>query len=156
MTKIYCGVGKIPKNSRKGSMRECAEMGQIRLYGLYKVDPRIIAAKSKPSTKEKQMGKEDIRKLLFKYKGRIQKLERELNFEDNKDKKKTKKELDEAIKEKDHYLMIYKKLDAGQKVAIKPETKKGTKKDTKKGTKKDTKKGTKKDTKKSAKKPTKK
>jgi hypothetical protein len=144
MTKIYCGVGKIPKNSRKGSMRECAEMGQIRLYGLYKVDPKIIAVKSKPSTKEKQMGKEDIRKLLFKYKGRIQKLERELNFEDNKDKKKTKKELEAALKEKDHYLMIYKKLETGQKIAIKPEAKKGTKK----GTKKDTpvKKGTKKDT----------
>ena len=38
MTEPYCGVGKMPKGYRRGTMRECVDMKQIRYYGLKKVD----------------------------------------------------------------------------------------------------------------------
>ena len=34
--KVYCGIGKIPKNHRKGSMKECIDNNQVRLYGFIK------------------------------------------------------------------------------------------------------------------------
>jgi len=42
MSKPYCGVGKVPKGQKRGSMKECAMSGQIRYYGLKKVDPKIV------------------------------------------------------------------------------------------------------------------
>ena len=41
MSKIYCGIGKVPKGSKRGSMKECVESGQIRYYGIKKIDPKL-------------------------------------------------------------------------------------------------------------------
>ena len=156
MTNIYCGIGKIPKNSKKGSMKECAEKGQIRLYGLYKVDPQIVSKKSKPSAREKLMGKNEIRIIIFKYRGIIKKLEDAIKYDEG-DEKQNKKDLSEAKKKLEHLIVIFKKLKDGEKIAIKvDDEKKGSKKDTKKDTKKGTKKDNKKETKKTPKKITKK
>lgn len=54
--KVYCGVGKTPKKSKKGTMKECAEAGQIRLFGKYKVDENLIKhAKKAKKTKDDRM-----------------------------------------------------------------------------------------------------
>ena len=45
MSKIYCGSGKLPKGYRLGSMKECLDKGKVNLYGLYKIDPKLIKEK---------------------------------------------------------------------------------------------------------------
>ncbi len=157
MSKAYCGIGPIPKNQRKGTMKECAAKKQVRLYGLYKIDPQIVNPKAKPTSKEKKMGKNDIRALVFKYKGRFQRLKNELEIaKTDKDIKRIKNEIEDTKKQHNHYTMVLKKMSDTDKIVVKMDdkqsSKKGTKKDTKKGTKKDTKKSTKKTTKKPTKK----
>ena len=51
MTKPYCGVGKLPKGYHRGNMKECAELGQIRYWGLKKADSKIIEASKKKITR---------------------------------------------------------------------------------------------------------
>lgn len=55
--KPYCGSEKIPKGHREGTIPECVEKKQVRLYGLRKVDKKSLAitkSKSKlPITREK-------------------------------------------------------------------------------------------------------
>ena len=41
---IQCGIGKLTKGKRLGSMKECAEKGQVKLYGLRKIDPKTMAS----------------------------------------------------------------------------------------------------------------
>ena len=48
---IYCGIGKVPKNMRLGSKKESMEMGQVRYYGLRKIDPKTAAASTTPTEK---------------------------------------------------------------------------------------------------------
>ena len=41
-TKIYCGIGIVPKGSKMGNAKECAKKKQIRYYGAQKVDGKIL------------------------------------------------------------------------------------------------------------------
>jgi hypothetical protein len=148
-SKIYCGIGSVPKGMKKGTMKECMEMGQVRLYGLYKIDSKLISKKSKPSSKEKKMTKNEVKALVFKFKGRITRIEEELKDATGKEKTQLEKDLKEAQKEKERYIMIFKKMEDGMKVSVPiPEEKKSSKKPTKKSSKKETKKSPKKSTKK--------
>ncbi len=45
--KPYCGVKTIPKNRRRGTMDECYTNGEIRYYGLNKIDSKVIENKKK-------------------------------------------------------------------------------------------------------------
>jgi hypothetical protein len=87
------------------------------------------------------MTKNEVKALVFKFKGRITRIEEELKEATGKEKTQLEKDLKEANKEKERYIMIFKKMEDGttMKVPI-PEEKKPSKKDTKKSTKKDTKK----------------
>jgi hypothetical protein len=40
--KIYCGVDELKNNQRLGTARECAELKQVRYYGLKKIDKKYI------------------------------------------------------------------------------------------------------------------
>lgn len=55
MSNIYCGSDKLPKGKKYGTARQCAEKGQIRLYGIRKVDSKTLDALKKknvlPETK---------------------------------------------------------------------------------------------------------
>ncbi len=140
-SKIYCGIGEVPKGMKKGTMKECMELGQVRLYGLYKIDSKIVSKKSKPSAKEKKMTKNEVKALVFKFKGRITRIEEELKEATGKEKTQLEKDLKEANKEKERYIMIFKKMEDGISIKVPiPEEKKPSKKDTKKSTKKDSKK----------------
>lgn len=37
MGEFYCGIGKLPKDKRRGSMIECAENGKVAYYGVKKI-----------------------------------------------------------------------------------------------------------------------
>ena len=42
--KTYCGIGKVPKNQKIGTMQQCMAKKQVKYWGLHKVDPRMIEA----------------------------------------------------------------------------------------------------------------
>ena len=42
MSSIYCGIGEPNSKQRAGTMKECAEKNQIRMYGLKLVDQLLI------------------------------------------------------------------------------------------------------------------
>jgi tRNA nucleotidyltransferase/poly(A) polymerase len=42
MSKAYCGIGNVPKGQKRGSMKECATSGQVRYYGLKKIDSKLV------------------------------------------------------------------------------------------------------------------
>jgi len=51
---VYCGTkDKPPKGKTKGTLKECQEKGQIRLYGLRKTTPCECPSKKKPMQKLK-------------------------------------------------------------------------------------------------------
>jgi hypothetical protein len=77
MTTIYCGIAKIPKGSRLGTMRECAEKHQVRYYGKNKIDPKTIQLatdkKVIPETREKLILKlSGLRGTINRNKGRYE------------------------------------------------------------------------------------
>lgn len=45
MSKVYCGTEKLPKGKKLGTMEECVKAGQVRRFGLFSVDPMLLAAK---------------------------------------------------------------------------------------------------------------
>ena len=46
--KPYCGIASpIPKSKRLGSMEECLNLNKVNLYGIKKIDSRLINAKQK-------------------------------------------------------------------------------------------------------------
>jgi len=105
MSNIFCGIGKIPKKSRRGTMRECAEKGQIRYYGIKKVDAKTLAlSKDKSSIPDTREG---IIKMAAGLKGLIR-------------RNKTRCETTKNEKEKANYCKIWKDAEKKlRKVAIK-------------------------------------
>ena len=45
---LYCGIKKPRKNQRQGTMKECIEANQLRLWGLNKVDKKLVALSNAP------------------------------------------------------------------------------------------------------------
>jgi hypothetical protein len=54
--KWHCGVDPVPKGKKRASMKHCAENGQIRYYGIKKVDPTLLE-----SIKKKKMSGMDTK-----------------------------------------------------------------------------------------------
>lgn len=84
MSKPYCGVSNIPKGHKRGTMKECAQIGQVRYYGLKKIDPRTLehAKKSRGESK---------RNLIIqraKLRGKLNLLKRKHGAEKDSNKKK--------------------------------------------------------------------
>ena len=105
MSAIFCGVGKIPKKSRRGTMRECAEKKQIRYYGIKKIDAKTLElTKNKTTIPDTREG---IIKMAAALKGLIR-------------RNKTRCETTKNMEEKDNYCKIWKDSEKKlQKVAIK-------------------------------------
>lgn len=92
MSGIYCGIGKIPKKSRLGSMKECAEKKQIRYYGLKKVDSRLVEIAK--GTKKDVSGRTFLMNEITKHKGIIKRLKgKVLATKDKNAKEEVKKEI---------------------------------------------------------------
>jgi predicted nucleic acid-binding Zn-ribbon protein len=102
MSNVFCGIGKLPKGKKLGSMKECVEHGQVRYYGLKKIDERLIESISKKGSKKLKSSTTDlktqIQKLtidLISIRGKIKNIEKKILKE--KDDKK-KKQLEKDIK----------------------------------------------------------
>ena len=63
MADIFCGIGNVPKNKKRGTMRECAEKGQIRYYGIKKIDSKTLSM-SKDKKKDDNVLPETREKLI--------------------------------------------------------------------------------------------
>ena len=58
-TKVYCGSGKTPKNKVLGDEDECINSGQIRKYGLIKIDEDKLKDMKEDNEIKKQLKKID-------------------------------------------------------------------------------------------------
>ena len=164
MSDIYCGIGKIPKGQKMGTMRECAEKGQVRYYGIKKIDTKTLSiVKNKdvvPETKEKLiLSMVSLRGIIKRNKGR---------YEGAKEKKAADeyhKIWQDAEKKLAKVIAKLKKIEdvSNKKSSSKTSTKKSTTKSrktsrgksvkkTKKGSKKSSKRGSRKGSKKGSKK----
>jgi hypothetical protein len=99
---IFCGIGNIPKKARRGTMQECAEKGQIRYYGVKKIDPRLLEAAKEEKKNRKPKGRDAIIIKIMTIKGKINKQKKIYDGEKDKDKKeKIKKEIEKLKKDLD-------------------------------------------------------
>ncbi len=97
MSKVFCGVGNIPKGKKRGSMKECADAGQVRYYGIKKIDEKLVeqalASKKRSSKKGSAV---DPKMKVFELIGKVKHAERLVRTE--KDAKK-KKKLEATVKD---------------------------------------------------------
>lgn len=103
MSNIFCGIGKIPKNKKRGSMKECAEAGQIRYYGIKKIDQKIIedVERNKKLKKAGSGQVDNLRISLMGIMGKIKKLKGKIQTSKDKGEKTIlEKELDELENKK--------------------------------------------------------
>jgi hypothetical protein len=134
MSKIFCDVGEVPKGKKRGSMKECAELGKVKYWGEKKVDKKIIeSVVDKKKKGSKNMEKElDSMKIKFAgMKGKIKRLTREIETE--KDKKEMKKKLTEKTHlEKELKNLQEKMVTLKEKIEKEKEKEKKSKKNSKK------------------------
>ncbi len=97
--KIYCGVGLIPTNHRIGNMKECADAGQVRYYGLNKIDKLVLKSSIKLSMDEEK----DLYVKLAGLRGEQSKLARDVKTV------KTEKEKNDIF---DQYKLVKKRLES--------------------------------------------
>jgi hypothetical protein len=151
MSKTYCGIGDVPKGQKRGSMKECAEKGQIRYYGEKKIDPitmKLVEEKkmSKKGDFEKQMSNLKIK--ISGLIGQRDNIKKRIAKEDNKkEKSKLQTELDNVehdIEKSKNKLNLIKKTSDVKKNLSRTISKKSSKKSSKKPSKKPSKKSSKK------------
>lgn len=129
--KIYCGIGKTPKGYRLGSMVECLEKQKVNLYGLYKIDSKLIkdkkkiASKKKDSKKDKPVKEMDIKLTQAGLRGKITAFNREITTLENEDDdrnlpliKKIKKHIDKTTDEIKKLSELIKKIKDGKEIKI--------------------------------------
>ena len=99
MTDVYCGCKDLPKGKRVGSMGECKDKNQIRLYGVNKVDKKTL---ERQPVKKEQSELTKLKRRQTYLKGVIAKNSFGYkNTEDTKAKEQYYKKLKEAEKEFD-------------------------------------------------------
>lgn len=122
MSKIYCGINKIPKGHKRGNMKECAEKGQIRYYGIKKVDQKMVELAQ--STK-RLPNKFSVTKKLIGLRAKIM---RDQKIYDKKPDKELKKIIDQNIEKYNELVQLSKAIDAREKSKKKPTLKRTTNK----------------------------
>jgi len=136
MYNVYCGAGKLPSGKRYGDMEECAEKGEIRRYGLFKIDKRLYEH-SKGSRKKK----ETIESLFLKAQTlNVKRKKLSVVIKDKKTKESERKKLQA---EYDKMIDQIKDLEARRKILTdeKDKGKKGSRKASRSGSRKGSKKG---------------
>ena len=61
-TKIYCGIGKVPKGKKRGRYEDCFDKGQIRYYGLNEIDNDTMESLIETKKIERARNRRDRRK----------------------------------------------------------------------------------------------
>jgi hypothetical protein len=83
---IYCFTGDVPNGKFRGSMKQCAEKGEIGYWGQNKADINIVNLSSSKRTKEQPLSKmeKDLDKMKIQYaslKGKQKNITRNLPYE---------------------------------------------------------------------------
>jgi len=128
---IYCGSKKVPKNKKIGSMKECAEKGQVTYWGLKKIDTRVL----ENAQGQKKVSLDKARTNKIKLDTRLKKLTKDLDAAKTKEKKQSlKKDIDKTKKELEKETKGFKEefKISEEKKAYKKSSRKTTKKGTKK------------------------
>lgn len=108
--KINCGFRELRKNERRGTMKECAEMGKISYYGIKKIDSKTLEMIQKKKNITKDLEKMKVK--LVGIKGELKKLKTDISKEkDKKTKKKMETEYKEKEKKFDELLKEYQKMN---------------------------------------------
>ena len=103
--KIYCGVDKLKSNQRLGTAKECAELKQIRYYGLKQVSKKIVEEnKGMPVQSEARLLKLSkkrggLRGKIMKIKDEIEDYKNEEDYRKNKTFQKAVIKLENEMKE---------------------------------------------------------
>ena len=91
MSDIYCGSKKdIPKGKKRGSMKQCAELGEVRYYGIKKIDQKLVDAvddakkKNTSATNKLASKKKSLEENYIKLIGKIKKVKDKLAVEKDK------------------------------------------------------------------------
>ena len=73
---IYCGVSKLKPDQRHGTLEECVNANQVRLYGINAVDPKIVMLIKAGMKSSKQVNNRynKLRLELAKLTGRINRI----------------------------------------------------------------------------------
>ena len=110
-SQIYCGIGTCPKGKRYGTMVDCAQKKQIRRFGAYKIDTRIIQTNTGESNNEAKRKKVIMK--MTKLRGKITRLTKDIAFENDEIKKRSmRKDLIEMKKELSNASKEFEKLNA--------------------------------------------
>lgn len=129
MSKAYCGIGNVPKNKKRGSMKECAEAGQIRYYGLKLIDEKLAyGAQGDRKALDAELKKVEKQRILASKKmvenhARGTRAKKILDYDTKltdgskkklkqSDRNKLEKELNDLRKKQIEYNNAYKKIDA--------------------------------------------
>ena len=114
MSKINCGIHKLKKGERRGTMKECAEKGQVRYYGLKKIDSRMLESVKKSKTIN--TSRNAVVKKMLNLKNKIKNNKKKIMEEKNKDiKEKLKNKTRDLMKEYQKYKKIFDKLEQDKK-----------------------------------------
>jgi hypothetical protein len=111
--KPYCGINKVKKGHRIGTLRECAENNQIRYYGIKKIDSKLLkASKSKRSTSS--LSRDQLAIKMVGLRGKISKLNKMIDAErNNAERNKLIREInkieDELLNVKDKFNILNEK-----------------------------------------------
>ena len=125
----FCGAGNVPKGQKRATMGTCIEKGQVRYYGIAKVDPRVLKQtkiiKSLPEPLPENRTKVAV--MIAEIDGLIRNAKRGIvAFKGRKDKEKELKvymdELDGLDKKSNKLVPIFKKIT----IAINKEKEKET------------------------------
>ncbi|ATZ80330.1 hypothetical protein BMW23_0272 [Bodo saltans virus] len=120
MSNIFCDIGDVPKGKKRGSMKECAEKGQIKYYGEKKVDKNVLniiidkRELKKGGNHEKQLSA--LKVTMAGLIGKISKMKKDAKDEDDAKKyAKIEKEIKKSEKEfdglKDKAITLKKKIE---------------------------------------------
>lgn len=109
MSKIYCGVKDVPKGSKRGSMKECAESGKVSYYGIKKIDPKMLAL---AQSRKKMPSKDALMKKVIPLRVKIKQLKDKY---DDEPSKKIAKEYEKKVAEYNKYIRMVKAIDAKNK-----------------------------------------
>lgn len=109
--KLYFGIKNVPKGYKRANAQQALENSQVRYWGVNKIDSRLL---SQPTTKKKNNKKlrdETVLKVVG-LRGRIAKLQKDIEYEKNTSKKKElKAELTKTINELNQTVKILQKFD---------------------------------------------
>ena len=127
MRKAYCGISKVPKGQKRGSMKECAVSGQIRYYGLKKIDTKLVEYAK--SSKKGQSKRNTLIEQKAGIKGKINAITKAFKVEkDIKKKKQLNEQYKKLVVELKKLNAELAKLSTGRVVSKQTRSRKGSKK----------------------------